>query len=421
VVQVLDYGVEGDQPFIAMELLEGENLAQRLHRVGRLAPSEAMRIVTHVARAISRAHECNIVHRDLKPENVFLVRNEDDEIAKVLDFGVAKMKSPIVVDESTQTRTGSLIGTPHYMSPEQVQGNKTVDYRSDIWALGIIAFEMFTGQRPFIGNALGDLVLQICVRDMPKPSQLAPVPTGFDEWFARAAERDQDKRFQSARELAQTLREVVGGSDHETALVVSDDMDDSREASRVSASSIVPRDPKSPLAKAVGGSLELAETIFSPVGSSQRVVGSHSQSRPIMLAIAVALIAVVALGIWYRGSKGGGQFRTSFATVSAVDTVAASAGVNHIANSIASLVRAPVPSIRTPVPARDKNRGWSPRSAVSKLALKPRPSGIGSTTPNAESPNPTTSPNASTAQVAPAAAIPEAEPLGSTVSDESKP
>jgi len=225
VVQVLDYGVDGDQPFIAMELLEGETLAQRLHRLGRLAPSEALRIVTHVARAMTRAHESGIVHRDLKPDNVFLVHNEDEEVTKVLDFGVAKIKNPDWMEESTQTRTGSLIGTPHYMSPEQVQGNKAVDYRSDLWSLGVIAFEMFTGQRPFVGNALGDLVLQICVREMPVPSRLAPVPAGFDDWFAKAAERDPERRFQSARDLAAALRELVGSGERDIELVVAEDMD----------------------------------------------------------------------------------------------------------------------------------------------------------------------------------------------------
>src|SRR5512142_364519 len=236
VVQVLDYGVDGDQPSIAMELLEGETLAQRLHRLGRLAPSEALRIVTHIARAVTRAHESNIVHRDLKPDNVFLVRNEDEEVTKVLDFGVAKIKNPAWIEESTQTRTGSLIGTPHYMSPEQVQGNKAIDYRSDLWSLGVIAFEMFTGQRPFVGNALGDLVLQICVREMPVPSRLAPVPAGFDEWFAKAAERDPERRFQSARDLANTLREVVG-AERDLELVVSDGFDPFRAATTENSAS----------------------------------------------------------------------------------------------------------------------------------------------------------------------------------------
>jgi len=211
VVQILDYGVDDKLPFIVMELLEGENLAQRLRRQGTLGSAETARIVTHIGRAMGRAHEANIVHRDLKPENVFLVRNEDEEIAKVLDFGVAKVTVGALGEQGSRTRTGSILGTPYYMSPEQAQGNKTVDHRSDLWSLGVIAFECLTGKRPFYSDGLGDLVLQICIRDIPIPSEANSVPVGFDAWFARAVNRDPEARFQSARELTEALREVLGG------------------------------------------------------------------------------------------------------------------------------------------------------------------------------------------------------------------
>jgi serine/threonine-protein kinase len=146
----------------------------------------------------------------LKPENVFLVKNEDDEVAKVLDFGVAKVDQAALGPEGTRTRTGSILGTPYYMSPEQAQGNKTVDFRSDLWSLGVIAFECLVGRRPFWSDGLGDLVLMICVRDMPIPSEVGTVPLGFDEWFARACSRDPDARFQSARELTEALRDALG-------------------------------------------------------------------------------------------------------------------------------------------------------------------------------------------------------------------
>ncbi len=210
VVQIIDYGVDGKIPFMVMELLEGENLAQRLKRMRRLSRQETARILTQVGRAVQRAHEAGIVHRDLKPENVFLVRNEDDEIAKVLDFGVAKLERANLGQEGTRTRTGSILGTPYYMSPEQAQGNKTVDYRSDLWALGVIAFESIVGKRPFFSDGLGDLVLTICVRDLPVPSDTAPVPLGFDKWFARACNREPSQRFQSARELTEGLRDALG-------------------------------------------------------------------------------------------------------------------------------------------------------------------------------------------------------------------
>ncbi|HYQ40676.1 MAG TPA: protein kinase [Polyangiaceae bacterium] len=215
VVQILDYGVDDKLPFIVMELLDGENLAQRLRRQGRLGSADTARIVTHIGRAMARAHEANIVHRDLKPENVFLIRNEDEEIAKVLDFGVAKVAVGELGEQGSRTRTGSILGTPYYMSPEQAQGNKTVDHRSDLWSLGVIAFECLTGKRPFYSDGLGDLVLQICIRDIPVPSESSSVPVGFDAWFARAVSRDPETRFQSARELTDALREVLGGDARE--------------------------------------------------------------------------------------------------------------------------------------------------------------------------------------------------------------
>jgi eukaryotic-like serine/threonine-protein kinase len=209
VVQILDYGIDGKVPFMAMELLEGENLAQRIKRVKRLTPFDTARVLSHIGRAISRAHEAGIVHRDLKPENVFLVKNEDEEIAKVLDFGVAKIERH-ALEEGTRTRTGSILGTPFYMSPEQAQGNRTVDSRTDLWAMGVIAFECLTGKRPFYSDGLGDLVLAICVRDIPQPSSVASVPIGFDAWWNRAVARDPEKRFQTARELTDALREALG-------------------------------------------------------------------------------------------------------------------------------------------------------------------------------------------------------------------
>ena len=210
VVQILDYGVDDTTPFIVMELLEGETLAERLKRVGRLTRPR-LRASSRTWRAPSAGRtSAGIAHRDLKPENVFLVHNEDDEIAKVLDFGVAKVEAATLGPKGERTRTGSLLGTPYYMSPEQAQGNKEVDFRSDLWALGVIAFECLTGKRPFESEGLGDLVLQICVRDIPVPSELAPLPKEFDAWFAHACSRDPEQRFASAREMADALRDALG-------------------------------------------------------------------------------------------------------------------------------------------------------------------------------------------------------------------
>jgi serine/threonine protein kinase len=207
VVQVLDYGVDDKTPFIAMELLDGESLEERLERLGKLSLPETVRIITQVARAIARAHEIGIVHRDLKPGNIFLVRNDDDEVAKVLDFGIAKKDETA----ATTTRTGAMVGTPAYMSPEQAQGSKQLDGRTDLWALGAIAFECLTGALPFDGEALGELIVKICTTSPPVPSTLAPLPPAFDAWFAKALAKDRTERFQTAKELSDGLRVALLG------------------------------------------------------------------------------------------------------------------------------------------------------------------------------------------------------------------
>jgi serine/threonine protein kinase len=206
VVQILDYGVDDGIPHIAMELLEGESLAERLGRDGRLSPGETARVVQHVVRAIARAHDSGIVHRDLKPENVFLVQNEDEQIAKVLDFGIAKGSAAQLGNSAAAaTKSGALLGTPYYMSPEQVDDVKAVDHRADIWALGVLAYRCLLGRLPFEGDGVGRVVLAICSHPLPIPSERGAVPEGFDAWFARACAREPGARYDSARRAGREL------------------------------------------------------------------------------------------------------------------------------------------------------------------------------------------------------------------------
>ena len=209
VVQVLDYGVHEDTPFLVMELLQGQSLADCLEQEKRLAPERALSVITQVARAIGRAHAGGIVHRDLKPDNIFLVREDDQELAKVLDFGIAKATGPRF--GGMETRTGVTMGTPYYMSPEQVEGKKELDYRSDLWSLAVIACECMTGTRPFDGETFGELLLNICARPIVPPSRQGFFLLGFDEWFAKGTSRDPLLRFGSAQELAASLSDVVSG------------------------------------------------------------------------------------------------------------------------------------------------------------------------------------------------------------------
>jgi serine/threonine-protein kinase len=207
VVQILDHGVEGRIAYIAMELLEGETLGDRLARAGRLPPAEVALIVAEVAVALGHAHEAGIVHRDLKPANVFLARVDGREVAKILDFGIAK-RAATAADAHLQTGAGLVVGTPAYMSPEQVMGGP-IDWRSDLWQLGAVAFECLCGRCPFEASTLGGLFMQICSAPLAAPSTVAPVPAGFDAWFARALARAPGERFRSARELAAALGAVL--------------------------------------------------------------------------------------------------------------------------------------------------------------------------------------------------------------------
>jgi serine/threonine-protein kinase len=219
IVQVFDFGVESDTPYIAMELLAGESLSERLERQPKLSLTEAVRILAEAARAIDYAHGRGIVHRDLKPDNIFLVREGDVEVTKVLDFGIAKVtESAEVPSTGSKTATGTLLGTPYYVSPEQARGHRAVDYRSDLWALGVIVYECVVGSRPFIGQALGDLLIKICNEPPPKPSECSQVPRGFDEWAERALAKDPNERFPSAGAMSEAFSMLVSQAPAATTL-----------------------------------------------------------------------------------------------------------------------------------------------------------------------------------------------------------
>lgn len=205
VVQIFDYGVERECPFIVMELLEGEDLRSRLHRSKRLSLESAAVILVQTAKALSVAHAGGIVHRDLKPGNIFIVRAAEEEIVKVLDFGVA-MQAADLLEHEDET---PVLGTPQFMSPEQARGLPDLDHRADLWSLGVIVYKALTGRLPFTGGSPTDVIVQVCTADPTPVSKLAPdLPRELDAFFERALCRDRRHRFSSAREMAMAFSRI---------------------------------------------------------------------------------------------------------------------------------------------------------------------------------------------------------------------
>ncbi len=203
VIQVFDGGVRDERGFLAMEFLEGETLAERLKRERALATEDVVDVMLPIASALDAVHNAGVVHRDIKPGNIFLVRHVTGvAYPKLVDFGIAKLVS----DELDLTQTHSWLGTPFYMSPEQVRQSKSVDARSDQWSLAVVLYEALTGEKPFRAEVLLDLLESITTRSPQAPSQVRPgVPAGLDAVIARMMERDPARRYPSMRAAGTAL------------------------------------------------------------------------------------------------------------------------------------------------------------------------------------------------------------------------
>ncbi len=208
IIQIYDYGSEGEQAYIVMELLDGEELSQRLRRLGRLTPVDTVRLAKQIASTLASVHDKGVIHRDLKPDNVFLVGDPavtGGERTKILDFGIAKLTQH---DTHFKTQTGALVGTPTYMSPEQCRATP-IDHRSDIYSLGVMMFVMVTGRPPFVGEGPGDVIIAHARDVPPRPSQLVrDVPRELETVIMRCLEKQPEARYPSAAELRATLAKV---------------------------------------------------------------------------------------------------------------------------------------------------------------------------------------------------------------------
>ncbi|MFC1482544.1 protein kinase [Myxococcota bacterium] len=208
IVVTHDFGAaEGGGYYLVMDLLEGESLADRIKRLGRIEVQPLVGIVIQVLSALEAAHAKGIVHRDLKPENIFLaLQRSGGEEVRLLDFGVSKF-TPGGPDELRLTRTGAVLGTPYYMSPEQASGARDVDGRTDLWSLGVIFFEGLTGRQPFTGHNYNRLMFNIMTQATPVlRSERLDVPAALEAVIRQALEKEPDQRFSTAAEMAEALR-----------------------------------------------------------------------------------------------------------------------------------------------------------------------------------------------------------------------
>jgi len=287
IIEILDSGMLADgTPFLVMELLEGESLGTRLRGGGALPIATAVDFAYQTASALGAAHAKGIVHRDLKPDNLFIVRDPHDQTRdriKVLDFGIAKLQQGSVAD-SVKTRTGTLMGTPIYMSPEQCRGTRTVDHRSDIYSLGVIFYEMLVGQPPFVSEGFGELVnMHLNVPPASARSKRPEIPLAVDALVLKMLAKNPEDRYAEMKEVQGALK-TSGGSQF-----------------TVHASS--PDLAKSPSRSPVTQTSPMHDTTFSSGTGELGAAGGRGRGK--MVAAGVIAAAALAGGIiwWQSGGE----------------------------------------------------------------------------------------------------------------------
>lgn len=224
IVDVTDFGTTRDgRAFVVMEFLDGEPLSELIMRDAPLTVERSLTIVKQVASALGAAHAKGIVHRDVKPENVYLVRRGDTDFVKVVDFGVSKAvhtRDENGPEWQRLTRTGAVLGTPLFMSPEQASGSEDIDQRADIWAAALILYECLTGELPFRGNNYLGVVSQILNKEAQPPSVLRPelgIPIAVDRLVMHGLEKDRSRRYQAMETMERDIERLLAG---DTGIVV---------------------------------------------------------------------------------------------------------------------------------------------------------------------------------------------------------
>ena len=299
IIEILDSGALADRtPFLVMELLEGESLSARIKRVSQLPIHEVFDFAYQTASALSAAHAKGIVHRDLKPDNLFLVPDPNDESReriKVLDFGIAKLQQQSAAD-SVKTRTGTLMGTPIYMSPEQCRGIRAIDHRTDIYSLGVILYEMVVGHPPFVSEGFGDLVNMHMNMPPPPPGKLrADLPPALEALILTMLAKAPEQRFDAMPALQSALK--AAGEGFFTARGSSPDLASKTRDTRSGAAS-----PSVYATK---------QTTLTSAGAGERIPYGRPKGRMLLGVLGLAALAGAGLVRDARGNPQGRRARRS--------------------------------------------------------------------------------------------------------------
>jgi serine/threonine-protein kinase len=208
-VRVFDVGqLPGGIPYMVMEYLDGEDLDSRIKARGPLPPAEAARWILEACEALAEAHAAGVIHRDLKPSNLFIVKRPGGELLKVLDFGLAKMAT----GEAPLTATTATLGSPLYLSPEQLGRARDVDVRTDVWSLGVSLYEITTGRLPFVAKSVPEIFVAILKETPIAPDRYRPMPAELSAAILRCLEKDPKARFRDVAQLAYALEPIAGTS-----------------------------------------------------------------------------------------------------------------------------------------------------------------------------------------------------------------
>ncbi|EYF01794.1 Serine-threonine protein kinase [Chondromyces apiculatus DSM 436] len=375
VSQVFDHGVAADGSlYIVMELLEGEDLRRRITRLGRLSFREAAQIVSQTAKALGRAHQLGIIHRDIKPDNLFLLDLDGEPFVKVLDFGIAKQN---VQGDPGMTESGSMLGTPYYMSPEQLLSSKHVDARADLWALGVVAYQMLTGKLPFTGETLGALAVAVSSGVLVAPSALrSGIPPAVDAWVTRALQRDPAARFASAREMAEALEAAVVGAEGGQGAMASEGDHEATSAPWVAA-------PEESAASRVtdGGAGKAADSTPHEIAEHrtqgrtlQGVVAAGAHARPKHRSLALVALSLGALTLVGAALLPGGPASIAEQVQQVPEGLIPAQGEPAAAATDPATTAAPVPSVSAaaaPVPSVSANADLSPPDTALSTGVAP--------------------------------------------------